>query len=313
MTFSLDFGGQHNYSKINRNSNFDDKERLKISYLILAHKNPYQLANFINILDCKDVNFFIHIDKKSDMRNHKLLEKLKIKKNVFFIEQREEISWGGYKMIKATLSLIKEALRKNNCDYISLHSGQDLPIKNRYEIIDFLKNNRGKEFINYFSLNVKWWWPSNAFDRIRYYWFIDRIGLEKSWELYEVQKKLNDKRIFLKGISPYAGWQWWTITRECGEYIINYVTQNKGFCDYYKYTLIPDEGFFQTIVLNSHFKDRVINNNLRFIAGGEEKLHPKTLTKDDYNYLMMSDMLFARKFDMNVDNEIIQMITNKVM
>ncbi|SKC69929.1 beta-1,6-N-acetylglucosaminyltransferase [Maledivibacter halophilus] len=315
MTFSLDFGEQDYYKKMNKSkvSNMNDQKKLKISFLILAHKDPFQLITFINTLDCEDVNFFIHVDKKSSMINHTALEELKHRNNVFFIEKRYDISWGGYKMIEATIGLMKEALKKSDCDYISLHSGQDLPIKNKYEIINFLKRNRGKEFINHFSLNVNWWWPNNALDRIRYYWFIDQIGLEKSWELYEVQKKLKDKRKFLKDIKPYAGWQWWTITRECTEYIINYLNQNQSFCDYYKYTLIPDEGFFQTIVLNSHFRNRVINNNLRFIAGGGENLHPKTLTRDDYNYIMMSDMLFARKFDTNVDNEIIEIIKNRVM
>lgn len=320
MSFSLDFGektecikrvsNQINKKKIN---NMKDTKELRVSFLILAHKNPSQLDTFVDTLDCEDVNFFIHIDKKSDIANQSTLEKLKNKKNVFFTEQRKKISWGGYGMIEATLELLKECLKKDKCDYISLHSGQDLPIKNKYKILSFLKRNRGKEYVSFFNIPNKGWWPPNSLDRIQYYWFIDEIGLKKSWDLCEVQKKLNDKRKYFYDIHPYAGWQWWTITRECAQYIIDYVNKNKSFCDYYKYTLIPDEGFFQTIILNSSFKYNVINNNLRYFTGNVGDLHPKILTKEDYNNLMISGHLFARKFDNTVDNEIIQMITNKIM
>lgn len=307
---SLDFRENQNYTNFgNEENKKKEEEQLKISFLILAHKNFSQVVTFINTLDCEDTNFFIHIDKKSNIEGNSILEELKNRKNVFIIEERQNISWGGYGMVKATLNLLDECLKHDECDYVSLHSGQDLPIKSKYEIIKFLKRNKGKEFMSFFNLSVNWWWPRNAFDRIKYYWLIDEIGLEKSWELYEAQRKMNDKREFLKDIKPYGGWQWWTITKECAEYVINYVNINRKYCDYYKYTLIPDEGFFQTIILNSHFRNKVINNNLRLVAGGEDKMHPKILTRQDYSYLKMSDMLFARKFDMDVDDDIIQMLT----
>lgn len=286
---------------------------MKVSYLILAHKNSSQIATFINTLDCKNVNFFIHIDKRSNIAAESLLEKMKNKENVFFIQQRQKVEWGGYRTIVSTLLLLKECLARDRCDYISLHSDEDLPIKNRNEISDYIKGNQGKEFVNYFKIPVKKWWPDNGIERIEYFWFIDEYGFDKSYALYEEQKSLNIKRKFFSDLQPYGGSQWWTITRECAKFIFDYVNENTSYCDYYKYTLLPEEGFFQTIILNSHFKDRVVNDNLRYIDWISGPQYPRILNINDFDKLMESDRLFARKFDASVDNRIIQKIKSRVM
>lgn len=315
MQLLVDFKGDSNDKKnkdLEKIKDFKKKHGFKIAFLILAHKNPSQIVTFIDSLDCDQTDFFIHIDKKSNIMDDSSLKKLKSRKNVFFTKKREKVNWGGYGDIDATIHLLKECLKKGRYDYISLHSGQDLAIKNKYELIDFLKKNQGTEFIEFFSLEIKNWWPDNPIDRIKYYWFVEEIGLDNSWELYQAQKKLNIERKYFEHIQPYAGWQWWTITRACAQYIIDYISKNPSFCDYYKYTLLPDEGFFQTIILNSHFKERVLCYNLTYWEGAPGQLHPKIFTEEDYNKLVASDRYFARKFDVDVDEKIIQMILNKI-
>lgn len=293
---------------------YKKNDRFKIAFLILAHKNPSQIVDFVKVLDCDETDFFIHIDKKSNIINHSCLDELKKKNNVYFSKERKKVTWGGYGDVDATLGLIKEALERDEYDYISLHSGQDLPIKNRYEILDFLKKNKGKEYISCFSLDIENWFPRESpVDRIGYYWNIEEIGFEKAWEQYKSQKKLKKRRKLLKGIKHYAGWQWWTITRGCAEYIIDFTEKNPSYCDFYKYTLLPDEGFFQTIVANSHFKYKMTCYNLMYHYGEDGDMHPWILTKGYYKRLMDTYNLFARKFDVNVDSEIIKMILNKVM
>ncbi|MCT4565422.1 MAG: beta-1,6-N-acetylglucosaminyltransferase [Maledivibacter sp.] len=299
-----------NNRKVNK---IKDNNRLKVAFLILAHKNPSQIVTFINALDCENTTFFIHINKESHIIDHSLLQNINKKDNVFFIEKRQKVTKGGYSMVAATLLLLKECLKKDKYDYISLHSGQDLPIKNKYEILDFLKKNRGKEFLRFTKVPRKGWGIGDGLHRIEYYWFIDEFGFDRSYKLYEKQKELNIKRKYFEDIQLYGGSLWNTITGECAQFIIDYVSKNKSFCDYYKYTLYPDEEIFHTIILNSHFKDRVINNNLRYIDWRSGPQKPRILTKNDYKKLIISDKLFARKFDINVDNKIIQKITNRIM
>lgn len=303
-----------NKKKVNNRKAKNRKDsNFKVAFLILAHKNPSQIVTFVNALDCENTTFFIHINKESDIIDHSVLKKIKNKDNVFFIEKREKVTKGGYSMVAATLLLLNECLKKDKYDYISLHSGQDLPIKNKYEILDFLKKNKGNEFVRFTKIPRKGWGIGDGLHRIEYYWFIDEFRFDKSYKLYEKQKELNIKRKYFEDIQPYGGSLWSTITGECAQFIIDYVNKNKSFCDYYKYTLYPDEGIFHTIILNSHFKDKVINNNLRYIDWQSGPQKPRILTKNDYKKLITSDKLFARKFDINVDNKIIKKITNRVM
>ncbi|SKC69928.1 beta-1,6-N-acetylglucosaminyltransferase [Maledivibacter halophilus] len=314
MSFSLEFNREikdEGINKIKRDS-ITVNDPMKISFLILGHKNPSQIVTFVNALDCESFKFFIHINKKSDIGNNGVLEEIKNRKNVYFLDEREEVRWGGYSLVKATLLLLRKALEINQGGYISLHSGQDLPIKSKAQILDFLSNNRGKEFVEFWKIPKPGWEVDGGLRRINYYWLIDEFGYDGASKILEEQKRLNHKRKFFHNMEPYGGSMWWTITRECGEYIIDYVNQNKTFCDYYKYTLLPDEGFFQTIILNSHFKDKVINNNLRHIEWEAWQSHPNIFREYDYNKLISSDRLFARKFDIDVDNKIIEMIAHKI-
>lgn len=309
MSFSLHFKGKSNDE---RTTDIKKNDGLKIAFLILAHKNPSQIAAFIDVLDCEQNTFFIHIDKKSDIMNDSSIEKLKNKKNVFFAKRREEVSWGGYGDVAATLNLLRECLARGECDYVSLHSGQDLPIKNKYEIKDYLKKNHGTEFINFHEIPLEGWLPDNGLERIRYFWFVEEYGLDKSYVLYEDQIRLNIERKFIDNLHPYGGSQWWTITRECAQYITDYINGNPSYCDFFKYTLLPDEVFFQTIILNSNFKEKVVNDNLTYIDWKTGPQYPRLLTKSDFHKLMVSNKLFARKFDVSGDSRIIQMIVSEV-
>lgn len=96
------------------------------------------------------------------------------------------------------------------------------------------------------------------------------------------------------------------LTRTCCEFIC-YSSEVKEFEDYYLNTLIADESFFQTVLMNTSFSGVLVDDNKRaiiWIPDGD-KLRPKTFTKQDYDFLHLGNNLFARKFDDNVDNSII--------
>ena len=97
------------------------------------------------------------------------------------------------------------------------------------------------------------------------------------------------------------------LTRQCCEFICN-SGEAKKFEDYYKNTLIADESFFQTVLMNTSFDGVLINDDKRaiiWIPDGDIKLRPKTFTEDDVKFLLEGNNLFARKFDDNIDSNII--------
>ena len=48
--------------------------------------------------------------------------------------------------------------------------------------------------------------------------------------------------------------------------------------------------------------------NLRYVDFSAHLPSPKTLTMDDYDQIMKSDCLFARKFDINKDRQVVDKI-----
>ncbi len=100
------------------------------------------------------------------------------------------------------------------------------------------------------------------------------------------------------------------LTRNCCEFLIN-DEQVKKFEEYYFNTLIADESFFQTVLMNTSFAGTLINDHKRaiiWIPDGDIKLRPKTFTATDLDFLLEGEHFFARKFDDPVDAEIIDSI-----
>lgn len=79
--------------------------------------------------------------------------------------------------------------------------------------------------------------------------------------------------------------------------MLEYAGSHSAFTNFFKRTLVPDELFFHSIIMNSPFSNNVVNDCLRFIDWDVSKDRPHTLLSNDFDRLMQSPALFARKFD----------------
>lgn len=284
---------------------------MKIAYIILAHKYPEQLARLVSRLKTENTSFFIHIDGKTDQETYlQMVNQLQGIPSVYFVK-RYKCFWGDFKIIQATLEGIKSLIEsKVEFDYAILLSGQDYLIKPNSYINNFLEQRQGQEFIEFCSLHS----PENKwYKQGGYYQSLKRV---EWWHLRFRSKHLciQQKRHFPQGIEPYGGSQWWCLSRNCLSYINDLVAKKTGLVNYFKYTFIPDELFFQTIVLNSPFKDNAINDDLRYLDWDNPNPNvPATLLKDDFAKLKASSKLFARKFDMKRDQEILNVIDQQIL
>ena len=75
---------------------------------------------------------------------------------------------------------------------------------------------------------------------------------------------------------------------------------------FYKHAFAPGEMFFQTILMNSQFKNRIVNDNKRYVEFIDS--HPRVLTIRDYDTLKQGGYFFARKFDPKIDSQILDAI-----
>jgi hypothetical protein len=270
---------------------------MKIFYLILAHTNLSQVNRMINALRHEQAEFYIHFDVRVPLAE--------IKQQPFFnrpginiSRTRHKINWGGFNMVRATLSMMRAVCKRKETGYLVLLSGQDFPIKSPVYIYNFLKENYGREYLEYWALPSPKWNMNNGLDRILYYWFIDTIGIDGSFVLYQMQQVNNLERSFFDEFTPHGGSQWWCITTDLAAYILKFLRFNKVYETYFEHAYISDETFFNTLILNSPFQENTVNNNLKLIDW-RGSAHPHVFTMDDWPALMGSDKLWARKF---VDN-----------
>lgn len=266
----------------------------KICFLILAHKNENQLMRLINHLK-KDFDIYMHIDKRSRLYI-KTFDNVRVYKKI-------KTYHGDVSLVKATLFLIEKSY-KNNYDRYIFISGQDIPLKTNSDIINFFDINKDKEFISYENIKNNDGIYNEMSFRLNTYNFgkLYRLFLHKN-----IRKFLSDLPIFKRSTPEniYYGSQWWNLTNNAVKYILDYADKNPKFLKRFNYTWGSDEFFFQSILLNSQFKDNCINDNLRYIIwdGGA----PFNLKMKDYDGInsYTGGGIFARKFDENIDNDII--------
>ncbi len=271
------------------------------AFLITAYKNIHHLKSIIGNFDEND-NFFIHIDKKSIVSKEEISELEKCTKNIF-ISRAYKTNWGGINHLNCTLLLLKEALKNNKIEYIHLISGHDYPIKSSNHFSEFLNKNKGKQFMEHFSLPAKVW-ENGGMDRLQYYNLYDFIDAKGKYQkiihnFIKIQKKVGFKRRLNFGnTSLHGGSTWWTLNYACCNYVLNFLKENPNFLNKFKYTFCAEELFFQTIILNSPFKNDVVNDNLRYIDWEFRNGNiPAVLDESDFLKLIESKHLFARRFE----------------
>ena len=296
--------------------------RVKIAYIILAHKNPLQLARLVNRLSSEHSAFFIHIDKKVNIAGFESAL-LSCKANQIKLIHSENTRWGSIGMVKAMLNGIKDILKAEiNFDYIIFLSGQCYPIKNVEYIHRFLESNKETTFVRYMKLpNKSLGKEDGGLYRVKNYHY-------QNFKNRNLNKIINRCLKYSSVILPtrhtpyyiknhYSGETWMSFPINIAEYIINFIDINKDYLEFHKYSYCPDEMFIHTILLNSN-DDKILSNlkneTLTYIDWSKPYPNrPAIMRCIDFNSLLKSDKLFARKFDMFIDNDILDIIDRKIL
>ena len=290
------------------------------AYIIMAHKSPNQLYRLVSRLNDGTSEFFIHIDLKANSAAFANVQEFG--KAVHFIE-RFDATWGGLGLIKPYLAGMK-AVRDSSTkfDRVMLLSGQDYPIKSNAQIDDFFKNSRYSNFINYFPIPNYQKWPGG--DRGGWY-RVDKYYFGNKWYEFFGSKSMNLLSTYLpffrrkmpNGMKPYTGQTWWNLDKYALDYILDYNDQHPEYLHFHRNTFVADELFVQMIIGNSkdeRLLNSIENSEKRFtIWPKANSAHPKILGKNDLQAILGSDDLFARKFDENVDTEIMDLIDQEVL
>ena len=282
---------------------------MKHAFLIIAHNEFDLLGHLVELLDHPDNAFYIHVDLKAADFDAERLRK-QVTRSKLSVYREMSVLWGDVSQVRCELSLLKHAAR-DGYDYYHFLSGSDLPLQPVAEIHRFFKENAGKEWIHFDApvagesvksrvLYRRWLTGKLKASHFR---IINKMTFILDHLLTKAQKALRMERKI-----PYPviqkGCNWCSISDAFARYaldredeILTYL--DKSFCG--------DEMLFQTLCVNSDFRERLYNQDFdnnydackRLIIWDERnRKSPKTFSNEDWEVLLNSSCLFARKFSL---------------
>lgn len=292
------------------------------AYLIMAHRNIPQLFRLLEFLDSAKTDIFLHVDRKAKDFDKTQVAQHCSHSRVTLIP-RKFLSWGGDSLTQCEIALLKAAL-PGKYDYYHLISAQDIPLRPLHEIHRYYQEHFGEEFIsiNWEATNKP---NSGIYNRIRRYNLFQNYvgrgshGIKRFfWEvqliLKNIQAKIGIDRCKNLAFRLGKGSQWFSITHAFAEHLVAYYDNvlKKAF----HYSFGTDELLVQTTILNSpeFFPHLSPDGNMRLIDWGRsvDGCSPHTFTSEDYDMMMGSGKLWARKVSEDRDSHIIEAIYQAV-
>jgi hypothetical protein len=140
------------------------------------------------------------------------------------------------------------------------------------------------------------------------------MGWIQSFELHSFtcQRGVETKRD--PNLRLYGGSGWWSLSQASVDYVMNYTRQNPSLLKRLRFTFCADEIYFQTILMNSPMKEKIVNNNLRFIDWKKRNGNlPANLDESDFQSLVDSDKIIARKFEFPISEKLKGLIKENIL
>jgi hypothetical protein len=203
--------------------------------------------------------------------------------------------------VEATISGLRQILDTGiKYDYLNLLSGQEYPLMHADRIHGFFSGHPGRLFMNIFPEEDK---LTEYKYKLKQYYFA-AINVRGKYTAEKIARILKPRK-FPNGFEPMGTSQWFTIPLECAAYVLTFLEENNKIANIFRYMWAPDEMVFQSVLYNSPYRKAITNDNMRYIDWSEGNPSPKILTMANARQLIQSGSLFARKFDMYTDSEIL--------
>lgn len=163
---------------------------------------------------------------------------------------RVACEWGTFSLVEATILATSQLLRDYpDVGHVYLSSGSCLPLRPVAELQAHLAAHPGVDFIESVT-TADVGWTVGGLNKERF-----TLRFPFSWRkqrrLFDayvgLQRRLGVQRRIPDGLVPHLGSQWWCLTRQTLEVILNH-PDRAAHDRYFRRVWIPDESYFQTLV-----------------------------------------------------------------
>jgi len=208
--------------------------------------------------------------------------------------RRHRCEWGAWSLVRASQTASEMMLQTYpEVRHVYLASGSCLPLRPIQELVDYLDERPGTDFIESTTTqDVPW--TTGGLNSERF-----TLRFPFSWKRHRrlfdsfvrLQRRVGYKRKVPDGLIPHLGSQWWCLTRQTLSAILE-DPKRRIYERYFKWVWIPDESYFQTLVrlYSTNIESRSLT-----LAKFDYQGKPHTFYNDHLQLLRRSDCFVARK------------------
>lgn len=279
--------------------------------IVTAYKDEDQLLRLVRQFEDR-FNVYVHLDRRSKAFNRSNIDSLGFRN--LHICSTHAVAWGAIDHLQAILDMLKMAVADSRASgsYVHVVSGQDIAL---HSVKWFERRFDADE-----HLYLNYHFAGGELERWHWYFPTTRVNLKNKWvsraqKASEIMQRW--LRLSRKGIGEfsanqiYEGLVWCSLPYSACKYAVEYADQHPEFLRTLSHMRVPEEYFFQTILLNSPFKAKIVNDYIRYMdwkttRGGSA---PATLDVTDivkaYPCREAGEYAFARKIDSRISAEFI--------
>jgi hypothetical protein len=270
---------------------------VKAAYVVLSHQHPEQVLRLIRTLrrGSPACTVVVHHDDRRTALDTTGLD------GVERVLPPTPVSWGGPTQLEALLRGLRAALR-TGCDWLTVLSGQDYPIRPLAEIERGWRESGVDGFVEDAPVVA----PDADDEFARRYFYRYRqvrplpgpvrrlVASARPWLTLRDMPygTVVGRRTGGPGLPVRRGSDWLTLSRRAAQAVTGAPPE---LLRYYRRTLLPTESFPHTVLYASGLP--LSGDTRRYTDWAPGALHPATLGSDNLDAMLASGADFARKFD----------------
>ncbi len=271
-----------------------------ICYLLLCHKDPAHIVKQVNLLTSAGDFVSVHFDARAKQTDFQTLKRaLEDNPNVCFAP-RVKCGWGEWSLVQGSLNALQAGYDEfSEATHFYMVSGDCMPIKPASYMRKFL-DDRDKDYIEHHDFfESDWIKVGFKEERLVYrHWFNERGNKPLFYTSAAIQRKFGMERDLPEGLQIMIGSQWWCLRRSTITSLLDLIKERPDIPKFFKTTWIPDETFFQTLVLHVVPRGEVESRTLTFLSFSDYGI-PTVFYGDHLDFLKSQSHLFARKISTN--------------
>lgn len=224
-----------------------------VTVMVLAQRCPQVLEALSRACDVPGLRMLVHLDAKESLDGY--ASGRSFPDGLEFIDERHEVFWGGFSMIRATEALARRALEDSSCEACVLVSDDTLPLVPAVRIRRELLDRPDRIDVGLTRRNPPY------LRRWTEFFFLDSpmtsarpIATElRAADAASLEAMRRLERLRARGKHPFTevwgGSQWWSLGRDSLRACLDGLS-DEWVRESFEFSAVPDELAFQTLHAN---------------------------------------------------------------